>query len=303
MRIGPLVSPSTRSSIFPTITRPARPRTFDPKLRRIGFSASAWTSRMARGTSPTSGRTRGLSPTTSSISSARDASARSMSRDPASASSVLASPTTPTSSTPTPSARPRLVPSSPARSVLSKRAVADQYALRRPRFLSLAHDQDRTQRAVGEPCGDAAHHQATEPPHPPAPDDHEASADLLRLFDYCLDRPPLPEVHPGDRPALLLYTPYLSLEPLTPGIFESAPYEVVVVRGGNGVPDVYHVQLCPAPLREIDRRPGGEGRAFQPVSRQQYLLRKAVHCETSLRCTQRLWALYPVSRASQPMPG
>src|SRR5829696_2727672 len=72
--------------------------------------------------------------------------------------------------------------------------------------------------------------------------------------------------------------PYLRLELLTPGIFESAPYEVVVVRGRDGVPDVYHVQLSPAPLRNIDRSPGGEGRALQPVARQQYLLRKANHC-------------------------
>jgi hypothetical protein len=46
------------------------------------------------------------------------------------------------------------------------------------------------------------------------------------------------------------------------------------------VPDVYHVQLSPAPLREIDRRSGGEGRALQPVTRQQNLLRKAVYRKT-----------------------
>src|SRR5215211_1056308 len=97
--------------------------------------------------------------------------------------------------------------------------------------------------------------------------------------------------------------PYLRLELLTPGIFESASYEVVVVRGGDSVPDVYHVQLSPAPLREIDRSPGGEGRALQPVARQQYLLRKAVHCETPLPTSFRVRALYPVSRASQPAPG
>src|SRR5215211_5416304 len=96
--------------------------------------------------------------------------------------------------------------------------------------------------------------------------------------------------------------PYLRLELLTPGIFESAPYEVVVVRGRDGVPDVYHVQLSPAPLRNIDRSPGGEGRALQPVARQQYLLRKAVHCETPLSTSFRVRALYPVSRASQPLP-
>ncbi len=46
------------------------------------------------------------------------------------------------------------------------------------------------------------------------------------------------------------------------------------------VSDVYQVQLRPARLREIDRRPGGEGSALQPVGRQQYLLRKAVRRKT-----------------------
>src|SRR5215218_1626828 len=294
-RIGPLVSPSTRSSTFPTITRPARPRTFEPKLRRIGFCASAWTSRMARGTSPTSGRTRGRWPTTSSISSARAASAglRVVRAGVAHPDQFDLDAECP------PEARaeqPR-----PLRGL--EGAVADEYALRRPRLLSLAHDQDRARRAVGESRGDAAHHQATEPPHPPAADDHESRADLLRLFDDRLDRPPLPEVLPGDRPALLLYPPYLRLEPLTPGVFQTAPYDVVEVGRGDGAPDVYHVQLSPASLREIDRSPGGEGRALQPVTRQQYLLRKAVQGETPLPTSFRLRALYPVSRASQPLPG
>ena len=43
------------------------------------------------------------------------------------------------------------------------------------------------------------------------------------------------------------------------------------------MPGVDDVQLRPAPFREIDRRPSGEGRVLHPIGRKQYLLRETVN--------------------------
>ena len=70
---------------------------------------------------------------------------------------------------------------------------------------------------MGEPHGDAAHHQAPEPPHPPAADDHEPRAGIFGLPDDLLDGASLPEVRPGDRAALVHYPPHLRVQRLAPG--------------------------------------------------------------------------------------
>ena len=96
-----------------------------------------------------------------------------------------------------------------------------------------------------------------------------------------LGREPFPAVRPADGPSRALYPPYLLLERPTPGDFESAPFDVTEVGGGDGAPDVDHVQLRPALLREIDRRPSGGGvllrRVARKVARKQYLLRETAH--------------------------